>query len=225
MTKAQRIFDVVRTILIILLSIAIVVWAIFFAMDRSSEKSLFGFRYYTVITPSMEPTYKVGDVVIVKRCNADEVQVGDVITFNPSSDPDSYLTHRVTEVMPNYQGSGITCFRTKGDANDTPDSFVIDSSRLIGRVSFRIPKVGYVIRFIQLYWFLVIPLLILFIIMLHMIRVYVSTSDEDDNDAKPDKEEAKTETNENEKEREEGRQKIRPDPEVEVTENTGQSEA
>ena len=213
MTKGQRILDIVRTVLIILLSIGIVIWAILFAVSRSSSKSIFGYRYYTVITPSMEPTYKVGDVVIVKLANADEIKVDDVITFNPSSDPDTYLTHRVTEVLPNYQGSGVTCFKTKGDANDTEDSFIIDSGRLIGRVSFRIPKVGYLIRFLQLYWYLAIPLLILFIIMLHMIRIYVSTSDDDEPEDEGHKEEKRAETKESEKEMEDGKEKIRPDPE------------
>ena len=64
-------------------------------------------------------------MVFVKIEDADNINVGDVITFNPSSDGEAYLTHRVIEKMPDYQGSGTTCFKTKGDANDSEDTFLI----------------------------------------------------------------------------------------------------
>jgi signal peptidase len=135
-----------QTVVTYLIAVCIVIAALLFAVNKSPQKSLFGFRYYTVLTPSMEPAYSVGDLVIVKLTNADNISVGDVITFNPSSDSDAYLTHRVTEKLTDYEGTGVTCFRTKGDANDTEDSFLIDSSRVIGTVSFGIPKLGYIIR-------------------------------------------------------------------------------
>ena len=86
----------------------------------------------------MEPAYSVGDMVFVKIENADNINVGDVITFNPSSDGNAYLTHRVVEKLPDYQGTGVTCFKTKGDANDSDDSFLIDESRVVGTVKFGI---------------------------------------------------------------------------------------
>ncbi len=125
--------EIIRTIFIYLLSACIIIAAILFATDKSPQKSLFGYRYYTVLTPSMEPELSVGDMVIVKLANADEIAEGDVITFNPSSETDAYLTHRVTQLFPDYQGTGVTCFKTKGDANETEDSFLVDSSRLIGK--------------------------------------------------------------------------------------------
>lgn len=181
----KSILNVIRTVLVYLFAIAIVVSAIFFAMDKSPQKSVFGFRYYTILTPSMEPAYSVGDVVIVKLANADEINTGDVITFNPSSDSNAYLTHRVTEKIPNYEGTGVTCFRTKGDSNNTEDSFLIDSSRVIGKVSFSVPKIGYLIRFVQLRWYFVLPLAVMLIVLLKLMKVYFSydksSSDEPQN--------------------------------------------
>ncbi len=123
-----RVFRIIRSIFIYVLAAAIIIAALLFASSTTPDKSLFGYRYYTVLTPSMEPTYHVGDMVFVKIEKADVINVGDVITFNPSSDGDAYLTHRVTEKLPDYQGSGVTCFRTKGDANDSEDSFLIDEA-------------------------------------------------------------------------------------------------
>lgn len=184
-SAVKSILNVIRTVLVYLFAIAIVVSAILFAMDKSPQKSVFGFRYYTVLTPSMEPAYSVGDVVIVKLANADEINTGDVITFNPSSDNNAYLTHRVTEKIQNYEGTGVTCFRTKGDSNNTDDSFLIDSSRVIGKVSFSVPKIGYIIRFVQLRWYFVLPLAVMLIVLLKLMKAYFSydksSSDEPQN--------------------------------------------
>lgn len=182
--------EIIRTIFIYLLSACIIIAAILFATDKSPQKSLFGYRYYTVLTPSMEPELSVGDMVIVKLANADEIAEGDVITFNPSSETDAYLTHRVTQLFPDYQGTGVTCFKTKGDANETEDSFLVDSSRLIGKVAFHIPKIGYIVRFVQLKWYFVIPLVIMIFVFFELLKRYLAFDKEESvtesSDSKPE---------------------------------------
>lgn len=175
-SNRKRYISIIRLIIIYLFSILLIIGAIFFAMDASPQKSIFGYRYYTVLTASMEPSYSVGDVVIVKLANAQDIQVDDVITFNPSSDTDTYLTHRVVEVMDNYENTGVTCFKTKGDANESEDSFLIDSSRVIGKVTFCVPMIGYIIRFIQLRWYFVVPLIILVLILIKLLKMYNDSS-------------------------------------------------
>ena len=173
-SAGYRVFSVVRTVFIYLLSLAIVVAALFFAASRNPSKSLFGFRYYTVLTDSMVPEFASGDMVFVKMMDAADIEVNDIITFNPSSDGDAYLTHRVTEKLENYEGTGVICFRTKGDANDTEDAFLIDESRVIGTVKFHIPKLGIAVRFIQLRWYLVLPILALLLVFFWLMKYYFS---------------------------------------------------
>lgn len=177
--SGYRIFSVVRTIFVYLLALVILIAAAFFAADRSPTKSLFGFRYYTVLTDSMVPEFRSGDMVFVKITDADKIEKGDIITFNPSSDSEAYLTHRVTDKLTNYEGTGVTCFRTKGDANDSEDSFLIDEGRVIGTVQFHMPKLGLVIRFIQLRWFFVVPLIILLFIFFALMKRYFMLKSED----------------------------------------------
>ena len=176
-SAGYRVYVIVRKILIYLLAVVIVVAALLFAASNSPNKAIFGYRYYTVLTPSMEPTYNVGDMVFVKIENADAISVGEVITFNPSSDSEAYLTHRVTEKLTDYQGTGVTCFKTKGDANDSEDSFLIDESRVIGAVKFHIPKLGYIIRFIQLRWFFIVPMIVLLGVAFHLLKIYFSAEE------------------------------------------------
>ena len=187
-----RIFRIVRAIFIYLFAAGIIIAALLFASSKSPNKSLFGYRYYNILTPSMEPEYSVGEMVFVKLENADNINVGDVITFNPSSGSDAYLTHRVTQKFENYEGSGVTCFRTKGDANDSEDSFLIDEKRVIGVVKFGIPKLGYIVRFVQLRWYFVVPLIILIIVFFKLVGMYLAPKeDAHENDADGEKQKAR----------------------------------
>lgn len=180
-----RVFSVVRTIFVYLLAAGIIIAALLFAASNSPNKSLFGYRYYTILTPSMEPSYKVGDMVFVKITKADNINVGDAITFNPSQDSEAYLTHRVAEKLPDYQGTGVTCFRTKGDANDSEDSFLIDEERVIGVVKLGIPKIGYIVRFVQLRWYFVLPLVILIFVFFKLLGIYFARDEESEEETPP----------------------------------------
>lgn len=177
-----------RTLFVYLFAIAIIAGAVLFASDTTPDKSLFGFRYYIVLTDSMVPEFASGDMVFVKLQNADSIAVGDVITFNPSSDSDAYLTHRVTEKIENYEGTGVTCFRTKGDANDSEDTFLIDEGRVIGTVRFHVPKLGMIVRFVQLRWYFVAPIIILIFVFFALMRRYFdsgSTAEEEEESGAP----------------------------------------
>lgn len=171
---------IIKNIVVYLIAIFIVGAAILFATSKSPNKSFFGYRYYTVLTPSMEPELSVGDLIFVKLKNASDIQIGDVITFNPSSDPNVYLTHRVTQKMEDYEGTGVTCFKTKGDANQDEDDFVIDSSRVIGTQQFKLAKLGYFVRFVQLRWYYFIPLFIMVIIFIKLLDTYFDMKEEDE---------------------------------------------
>ena len=176
-STGYKVFSAVRSVMVYLLAACIVIGALMFASNKSPGKSLFGFRYYTVLTPSMEPTYSPGDMVFVKLCGAGSINVDDVITFNPSESSEAYLTHRVTEKFDDYQGSGVTCFRTKGDANDSEDSFLIDEGRVIGVVKFHVPFLGYIVRFIQLRWYYIIPLIVLIAVFFYLMQLYFTRSE------------------------------------------------
>ncbi|MBR1393053.1 MAG: signal peptidase I [Ruminococcus sp.] len=178
-----KVLQIVRRVFIYLLSAGVIIAALLFAASNSPNKSLFGYRYYTVLTPSMEPTYSVGEMVFVKLEKADNINVGDVITFNPSSGSESYLTHRVAEKYTDYQGSGVTCFRTKGDANDTKDQFLIDESRVIGVVKLGIPLLGYIVRFVQLRWYFVLPLIVLIFVFFKLLGMYLAPPPEGESSA------------------------------------------
>ena len=74
----------------------------------------------------------------------------------------------------------MTCFRTKGDANDAADSFLIDESRVIGVVQLGIPKLGFVVRFVQLRWYFIVPLIILMFVFFGLMKRYFMLRNENE---------------------------------------------
>ena len=198
MPAGARVFDIVFTVFVYLLAAAILFGALLFSFSTSPDKALFGYRYYTILTPSMSPAYNVGDMIFVQLKGPEDINEGDVITFNPSQDSDAYLTHRVTEKIVDYQGTGVTCFRTRGDANDSEDSFLIESDRVIGTVNFGIPYLGFVVRFIQLRWYIVLPIVIMVAVFFYLLKRYFLIGDDDDeDDNKSDKEPTESAPTEN----------------------------
>lgn len=233
MPVGARVFDIAFTVFIYLLSAVILIAALMFASNTSPDKSLFGYRYYTVLTGSMEPTYSVGDMIFVKLADAKEINVGDVITFNPSQDSDAYLTHRVTEKLEDFEGTGVTCFRTQGDANNAEDSFLIDSSRVVGVVKFSLAKIGYVVRFVQLRWYLVVPVVIMIAVLFRLLKHYFlmdkDESEEDTAKATPEKDGEKAEKKvdsdtKGDSETAESEKKPEPQPETAIKAEDGKNE-
>lgn len=182
MPVGAKIFDIVFTVFVYLVAAAIVFGAILFAFNTSPDKSLFGLRYYNIITPSMSPTYNQGDMIFVKLCGAADVDVGDVITFNPSDNSETYLTHRVFKKYENYENTGVTCFETKGDANNTSDAFILKEDKLIGKVSFSIPKLGSIVEFIKMRWYLIIPIIIMIAVFFQLLKRYFLLGKEEKDD-------------------------------------------
>lgn len=106
------------------------------------------FDAYVIVSPSMVPTIKIDDAIVVRREEGKNLEVGDIITFS-SSDP-SYpgltVTHRI--VSKELSSSGKYLFRTKGDNNSIMDPSIVDEANIYGKVILKIPKLGTVRRFL-----------------------------------------------------------------------------
>ena len=111
--------------------------------NGSNKKDLFS--AYTIVSPSMVPAINVLDVVVTMRVNnPDDLEKGDIITFNSTDYRYSgvLVTHRIVDIE--KTSSGDYLFTTKGDNNNTQDSSRISFNEIYGRVLFRIPKIGYI---------------------------------------------------------------------------------
>lgn len=103
-----------------------------------------GGRSYTVMSGSMEPRIHTGDVVAEQRISASRMRSGDIVTFQDPDDPRRLITHRVRSVR---ERDGVLSVVTKGDANNTVERWTIPASAHLGRVRYRVARVGYALAF------------------------------------------------------------------------------
>ena len=101
-----------------------------------------------VLTDSMYPEIKSGDLIICKTVEAEDVQVGDVISFfDPAGNGTSVVTHKVKEI---YELEGKIYFRTYGTNNNTDDRLPVSEDKLVGKYAdVRIAYAGNVALFMQ----------------------------------------------------------------------------
>ena len=108
-----------------------------------------------VLTESMEPKIKSGDMIITKITATEDIGEEDVIAFfDPASKSNSVVTHRV---IGKYEEGGKIYFKTQGDNNDIADKHNVPAENVIGVWhGFRLPLLGHVMLFMQSTWGLIV---------------------------------------------------------------------
>ncbi len=96
----------------------------------------FGYGAAVVLSGSMEPTYSVDDLIIVKE-QADYV-LDDIVVYQ---DGGILVVHRIVDIDEEQ-------VITKGDANNTTDE-PIEVSVIKGKVLFAVPSVGPLVEFLK----------------------------------------------------------------------------
>lgn len=94
--------------------------------------TIFGRAPLVVLTESMEPTIKSGDLIVCDKVDGKNVKEGDVISFfDPDSKGTAVVTHRVVKVEVDEK-TGAISFRTKGDNNNLEDRTSVPVENLVG---------------------------------------------------------------------------------------------
>ena len=98
---------------------------------------VFPIKPIAVASGSMEKELYVGDVVIVKKCNANDIVNGDIIQYQMKG---YTVIHRVIEKK---QKNGEYYFTTKGDNNPSEDKESVKEEQVLGKVIFKVKYLGY----------------------------------------------------------------------------------
>lgn len=109
----KKIFSILFYILVILILII--------KLLNILHISFFGYQMFTVVSGSMQPTIKVGDIILIKK--QDNYFVNDIVTYK---NDDDYITHRIV-------GVNELNVVTKGDYNNALDD-PIRVSDVVGKV-------------------------------------------------------------------------------------------
>lgn len=169
--KKKTKFIIIKGILIVLISVflgfGIYNWNS--SMLGSSIPMPFGFGLAEVLSDSMYPTIKTGDVIMVVP--QDEYKVGDIVAFEDKGS-NMIVTHRI--VAENEDGT----FTTKGDyVGNSEDTLPLKDIYIIGKVVKTFAGAGTFVSIMQS------PAIIVMCIIIIALLLMLSTKKEKEYDA------------------------------------------
>ncbi|MBE6605021.1 MAG: signal peptidase I [Ruminococcaceae bacterium] len=125
----------VLSTLLVAVEILVILFIVVSKMSGDAP-SLFGYRMYVIISPSMEPEIEVGDIIISKDYKGGELAVGDVVTYlgTKGDVAGKMITHKIVSI----NGDSIV---TKGTANLTADP-AIDREEIISVMKYQPAALG-----------------------------------------------------------------------------------
>lgn len=124
---------------------------------------VFGIKPAVVLSGSMEPAIKPGDLIFIHETDTGKLKEGDVICYLSSG---KAVTHRIADISEGEGGEQR--YVTRGDANNTEDRLAVTVDQVQGVWrGGRIGGLGNFILFMQtttgIIIFIICPLLIFFI--------------------------------------------------------------
>jgi signal peptidase len=114
-------------------------------LSSRSQVTAFGHPLLTVLSGSMAPVIKTGDLIIddsLSPAQSGRLRPGQIISFEATPGSTLIITHRI---VARVVADGKVFYRTKGDANNAPDSQLRPASDVIGLYVASIPRGGYVL--------------------------------------------------------------------------------
>lgn len=124
---ARKIFNVIITVLLILVFFVILVQKI-----SNNRFNLGGVGIYAIASGSMEPEYKVKDLIMATKKDPATIEIGDDVVYmgKEGSMNGKIITHRVINKS---EKNGKHYYYTKGIANGLTDP-EIDETQILGVV-------------------------------------------------------------------------------------------
>ncbi|PKK95893.1 MAG: signal peptidase I [Tenericutes bacterium HGW-Tenericutes-4] len=168
MKKQSKVFKTIDKIISFILIAFIVIAgfsSLFFTYHKAQNKivNIFGYSVYYVVTGSMEPYLEVGDVLLIKKTAAENIDEQDIITYQTTQGvlSGNFITHRV--IKKNYVGENIV-FVTKGDANSVADTEIITEQKIKGVFVRKIAIIKFLMSILSNVWnfliFIILPLVV-----------------------------------------------------------------
>lgn len=188
--RNNKALKIIGNILYYLLVIFIVLILLVVILQRVTKNnaSIGGIRIFNIVTESMVPEYKVGDILISKSTSLDKIKVGDDIVYlgNKDTFTGKVVTHRVIDIEKNEDGTYL--FHTKGIANTAEDP-VVSGSQVYGVIIYKTVILSLISKIINnlygFYFLIFTPLTIL--IVVKIIKIYQERKyDEESEDEEED---------------------------------------
>jgi signal peptidase len=102
---------------------------------------------YAILTGSMKPGMPPGTLVVVRPVKAEDIAIGDVVTYQLASGKPTVVTHRVVAIGVNAKGERT--FTTQGDANNVVDQKPVRAAQIRGERWYSVPRLGFVNEYVS----------------------------------------------------------------------------
>ena len=138
----SKIFKVLFGILRGAFFLMVVVYLAFVLTQRiTGNKSIFGYRMFTVATGSMAGVYEIFDVIAVKDCDVKKLKVGDDIAYQGSRGglEGMLITHRIIKIEEGADGK--LTFVTRGVSAPAADPSITED-QVLGQVVGVVPVIS-----------------------------------------------------------------------------------
>lgn len=134
-SKSQKIVNIVALVLCVILVPILIMNCVLIIKDIANPNevpSIFGNIPLIVLTESMDPDIKSGDLIICKEIDPEDIKVGDVISyFDPEGNGTTIVTHKVISKEIDSK-TGEISFRTRGINNNVDDRLSVPEESVVG---------------------------------------------------------------------------------------------
>ncbi len=154
---------IIKRVLDIVIAIFVVLFLVVVCLQRFSGNkiSFFDYRLFVVASGSMEPKYKIGDVLISKEVKPSDIKVKDTISYlgRKGDLQDKIITHQVVSIDKDADGKYL--FHTKGLSNVIEDPIVYED-QVFGVVKHKMILLSFVYKVVGkpfgMFIFVILPI-------------------------------------------------------------------
>lgn len=160
--RDNKVFKTIMKILKVFIVVVFMSFVIVVFLQRFSDNkvSFFNYRMFTVISRSMEPKYKVGDVLFSKKIDPSKIKIGDAISYlgEKGDFAGKVITHQVVGIEKTANNEYL--FSARGLTNLVEDPVVYER-QLYGVVIHKSYILSLIYKIIShkigFYLFIIIP--------------------------------------------------------------------
>ncbi len=147
----------------------------FNARISGEAPSIFGYQIFRVSSGSMEPELMIGDVILVKEADVEDIQKGDIVTYKGEEGDfdDKFITHKMIEDPQLVDGEYV--FKSQGILTGALPDPIWYEDQLMGEFVCKVPFIDNVYTFfLKPYGLMIFILLIVILFGYELISLIVS---------------------------------------------------
>ena len=172
----KKIFSRIRLVLGSILVAVLFVTLIITLISRVSGKTpeMFGISLLRISSNSMEPELMVGDIILIKNTDIEQINEGDIISYRgeKSSYAGKIITHKVVSEPTFSEDDGVYYLTTAGIREGAHVDPEIKHTQVVGKLLCVVPLLGWVYNFfLTWYGFLLFLLIVLFAFSTEIINI------------------------------------------------------